>query len=191
MTQGLSFDDVLELLMMEESSPHYAVLRKWQERYPAYERELAEFFATWAIQEHHPAPSVIDKNRLAAEGKRKTMEMLRQQGRIVPAEQIKPLSQFDQLVLTAVYLLHGDADTVSVTEKISEMTGQEVLQEATSLALSGLQKRLLIDSWVPDTEIEPDVEDTTYYTVTMTGERALAHAKATSKVVADFLGDFA
>ena len=119
------------------------------------------------------------------------MEMLRQQGRIVSGDKIEPISQFDQLVLTAVYLLHGDADTVSVTEKISEMTGQEVLQEATSLALSGLKQRLLIDSWVPDTEIEPDVESTHYYTVTMTGERALAHAKATSKVVADFLGDFA
>jgi hypothetical protein len=191
MTQNLSFDDVLELLMMEESSPHYDVLRKWQERYPRYARELAQFFATWAIQEHHPAPSVIDRKRLAAQGKQKTMEMLRQQGRIVSGDKIEPISQFDQLVLTAVYLLHGDADTVSVTEKISEMTEQEVLQEATSLALSGLQQRLLIDSWVPDTEIEPDVEDTTYYTVTMTGERALAHAKATSKVVADFLGDFA
>ena len=42
-----------------------------------------------------------------------------------------------------------------------------------------------------DTEVEPDAENTNYYTVTMTGERALAHAKATSKVVADFLGDFA
>ena len=191
MTKDLSFDDVLELLMMEESSPHYKVLQKWQERYPRYKKELAGFFATWAIQEHNPAPSVIDKERLAAEGTKRTMEMLRQQGRIVPADQIESLSPFDQLVLTAVYLLRGEGDTASVTEKVSEMTGQEVTQEATSLALSGLKERLLIDSWVPDTEIEPDVEDTTYYTVTMTGERALAHAKATSKVVADFLGDFA
>ncbi len=30
-----------------------------------------------------------------------------------------------------------------------------------------------------------------YYMATMTGERALAHAKATSTIVADFLGDFA
>jgi hypothetical protein len=189
MTRDLSFDEVLELLMMEESSPHYDVLLKWQERYPGYERELAEFFATWAIQEHDPSPSVIDKERLAAEGTQKTMEMLRQQGRIV--DKIEPLSQFDQLVLTAVYLLHPDADTASITEKLSEMTGQQVLQETTSLALSGLQQRFLVDSWVPDTEIEPDVEDTTYYTMTMTGDRALAHAKATSKAVADFLGDFA
>ena len=119
------------------------------------------------------------------------MEMLRQQGRIVPADQIESLSPFDQLVLTAVYLLRGEGDTASVTEKVSEMTGQEVTQEATSLALSGLKQRLLIDSWVPDTEIEPEAENTLYFTVTMTGERALAHAKATRKIVADFLGDFA
>jgi len=191
MTKELSFDDVLELLMMEESSPHYTVLQKWQERYPRYKRELAEFFAIWAIQEHNPAPSVIDKERLATEDKKRTMEMLRQQGRIAPADQIEPLSPFDQLVLTAVYLSGGEGDTASVTEKVNEMTGQEVIQEATSLALNGLKQRLLIDSWGPDTEIEPEAENTRYFTVTMTGERALAHAKATQKIVADFLGDFA
>ena len=191
MTKDLSFDDVLELLMMEESSPHYDVLLEWQKRYPKYEKELAQFFATWAIQEHHPGPSVIDKERLAAEGKRRTMEMLRQHGRIVPDDQIESLSPFDQLVLTAVFLMRGEGDTASVTEKVSEMTGQEVTQEATSLALRGMQQQLLIDSWVPDTEIEPEAENTIYFTVTMTGERALAHAKATQKVVADFLGDFA
>jgi len=191
MTKDLSFDDVLELLMMEESSPHYDVLLEWQKRYPKYEKELAQFFATWAIQEHHPGPSVIDKERLAAEGKRRTMEMLRQQGRIVPDDQIEPLSPFEQLVLTAVFLLRGEGDTASVTQKVSEMTGQEITPEATSIALRGMQQRLLIDSWVPDMEIEPEAEDTVYFTVTMTGERALAHAKATQKVVADFLGDFA
>src|SRR5215813_10086560 len=172
MTQELSFDEVLELLMMEESSPHYNVLLEWQKRYPRYEKELAQFFATWAIQEHHPGPSVIDKERLVAEGKQQMMQMLREQGRIVPDDQIEPLSQFDQLVLTAVYLLHGEGDTASVTEKVSEMTGQDVTQEATSLALSGLKERLLIDSWVSDMEIEPEAEHTIYFTVTMTGERA-------------------
>jgi hypothetical protein len=191
MTKNLSFDEVLELLMMEESSPHYNVLLEWQERYPRYEKELAQFFATWAIQEHHPGPSVIDKERLVAEGKQQTMQMLRQQGRIVPDDQIELLSPFDQLVLTAVFLLRGEGDTASVAEKVSEMTGQEVKQEATALALRGMQQRLLIDSWVPDMEIEPEAENTIYFTVTMTGERALAHAKATQKVVADFLGDFA
>src|SRR5690349_5882751 len=117
MTQDLSFDEVLELLMMEESSPHYNVLLKWQERYPKYEEQLAQFFATWAIQEHNPAPSVINKERLIAEGKKRTMDMLRRQGRIVPADKIERLSQFDQLVLTAVYLLGGEGDTASITEK--------------------------------------------------------------------------
>jgi hypothetical protein len=191
MTKNLSFDEVLELLMMEESSPHYNVLLEWQKRYPRYEKELAQFFATWAIQEHHPGPSVIDKERLVAEGKQQTMQMLRQQRRIVPDDQIEPLSPFDQLVLTAVFLLRGEGDTASITEQVSEMKGQEVTQDATSLALRGMQQRLLIDSWVPDTEIEPEAENTIYFTVTMTGERALAHAKATQKVVADFLGDFA
>jgi hypothetical protein len=191
MTKDLSFDEILELLVMQEPSPHYDVLLKWQDRYPKYRKELAQYFATWAIQERETAPSVINKERLVAEGKKQMMDILRRQGRIVPEDQIEPLSQFDQLVLAAVYLSGGEGDTASVTEKVSEMTGHHVTQEATSLALRGLQERLLIDSWVPDTEIEPDVENTRYYTVTMTGERALVHAKAASKIVADFLGDFA
>jgi hypothetical protein len=191
MTKDLSFDEILELLMMQEPSPHYNVLLKWQERYPKYRKELAQFFATWAIQEHQTAPSVIDKKKLAAEGKKRAMEILRQQGRIVPEDQIGPLSQFDQLVLTAVYLLHGEGDTASITEKVTEMTGQDVTEEVTSLALHGLLDRFLIDSWIPDTDIEPDAENTQYFTMTMTGERALALAKVSSKVVADFLGDFA
>jgi hypothetical protein len=48
-----------------------------------------------------------------------------------------------------------------------------------------------VDSWVPDKEIEPEAKDTVYFTITMSGERALAHAKATSRLVADFLEDFA
>jgi hypothetical protein len=191
MTPDLSFDEVLELLLMQESSPDYEVLEKWQALYPKYRKELARYFATWAIQEDQTAPSVLDKARLVAEGRKRVMDMLRKEGRIVPADKIEPLSQFDQLVLTAVYLLHGEGDSASITEKISEMTGREVVQETTALALNGLQQRLLVDSWVPDTEVELDAENTNYYTLTMTGERALAHAKATSKVVADFLGDFA
>ncbi len=191
MTKDLSFDEILELLVQQESSPSYAALRKWQDRYPKYKKHLTQYFTTWSRQENNPTPSVIDKERLAAEGKKRSMDILRRQGRIVPDDQVEPLSQFDQLVLTAVYLLHGQGDTASITEQVSEMSGQKVSQEATSLALGGMLQRFLIDCWVPDTEIEPEVENTRYFIATMTGERALAHAKATSKIVADFLGDFA
>ena len=91
------------------------------------------------------------------------MDILRRQGRIVPDDQVDPLSQFDQLVLTAVYLLHGQGDTASITEQVSEMSGQKVSQEATSLALAMLKEHFLMDSWVPDTEIEPEAENTRYF----------------------------
>ena len=191
MTQKLSFDEVLELLVQQESSPHYDVLVKWQDRYPDYKKELAQYFATWAIQDSNPAPSVIDEDRLAASFKKRAMEMLRRQGRIVPQEKIDSLSRFDQLVLTAVYLLHGEGDVASITEKVSAMSGQKVSQTATSLALTTMKEHFVVDSWVPDTEIAPEAAGTVYFTMTMRGERALALAKATSKVVSDFLGDFA
>ena len=140
MTKDLSFDEILELLVQQESSPSYAALRKWQDRYPKYKKQLTQYFTTWSRQENNPTPSVIDKERLAAEGKKRSMDILRRQGRIVPDDQIEPLSQFDQLVLTAVYLLHGQGDTASITEQVSEMSGQKVSQEATSLALGGMLK---------------------------------------------------
>ena len=191
MTEKLSFDEVLTLLMLEESDPSYTVLEKWQDRYPGYRRELADYFATWAIQEAHPVPSLVNVEKVRTAGVKYAMDKLRRQGRIVPQDQVVSLSSFEAMVLSAVYILHGDGDVAGITEKIREISGQDVMKTATAFALRGLQERFLVDSWMPDREIHPEAEDTVYYTITMTGDRALAHAKATSKVVADFLGDFA
>ena len=52
MTDPITFEDVLDELMLEEPKPDYEALVRWQERYPKYRKELADFFATWSVQEH-------------------------------------------------------------------------------------------------------------------------------------------
>jgi hypothetical protein len=190
MTEFVSFDDVLDDLILDESFPDDAALLKWQERYPKYDKDLAEYFATWKRQLAATEDADIDEDRIVEQGVRHALNILQQQGRIIPDDYVESLGSFDQLVLTAVYLLNGEGDAVGVTEKVSQMLGQEAMLESTYIALSKLENRGLIDSWVPDTEAEPEV-DNKYFNATITGERALAEARVSSKVVADFLGDFA
>jgi hypothetical protein len=190
MNEYISFDDVLDDLILEESFPDHAALLKWKKRYPKFEKELEEYFATWAHQLAATEDNDFDEDRLVQQGVRHALEILQQQGRIIPDDHVESLESFDQLVLTAVYLLNGEGDAVGVTEKVSQMLGQEAMLGSTWIALDRLEARGLIDSWVPDTEAEPEV-DNKYFNATIIGEQALAHAKVSSKVVADFLGDFA
>src|SRR5712691_4107503 len=103
MTEKITFEDVLDELMLEEPKPDYEALVRWQARYPQYRKELAEFFATWSIQEHLaevlPEP-VIDEEKIVKKGVEYAMEILRRQGRIIErSESEAPLEPFDQLVL--------------------------------------------------------------------------------------------
>jgi hypothetical protein len=190
MMEYVSFDDVLDDLILEESFPDQAALLKWKERYPKFEKELEEYFATWTHQLNAAEDDDFDEDQIVERGVRHALEILQEQGRIIPDDEVESLESFDQLVLTAVYLLNGEGDAVGVTEKVSQMLGQEAIIESTFISLRKLEARGLIDSWVPDTDAEPEV-DNQYFNATITGEQALAEAKVSSKVVADFLGDFA
>jgi hypothetical protein len=189
MTEFISFDDVLDDLILEEYFPDDALLLKWKRRFPQFEKDLEEYFATWRTQLARTEDAEMDEDAIVERGVRHGLEILRRQGRIA-SDNAQPLESFEQLVLTAVYLLNGEGDAVGVTEKVGQMLGQEAMLESTCIALNMLEARGLIDSWVPDTEAEPEV-DNKYFNATITGEQALAEARVSSKVVADFLGDFA
>lgn len=195
MTEKITFEDVLDELMLQEPKPDYTALVRWQQRYPLYRKELAEFFATWSIQEHLagvlPAP-VIDEEKLAKKGVEYAMNILRQQGRIIEKKESEaPLEPFDQLVLTAIYLLHGDGYVVNITERIHQMQGEDVLLASTFASLDRLEQRYLIMGRDADLETEPGGKTRRYFIVTIAGERALAVAKATFPAVAKALEDFA
>src|SRR5262249_49286514 len=104
---------------------------------------------------------------------------------------VESLEPFDQLVLTAVYLLRGEGYSVNITEKISQMSGIQALLGATFLSLDRLEDLGLVSERLADPETESEGKTRRYFRITLAGERALARAKETSKVVADFLQDFA
>jgi hypothetical protein len=186
--QDFEFDDVLDLLMLEEPKPHYQVLLRWQERFPKYKKELADFFATWAIQEHlakvMPEPK-IDEERLVKKGVEYAMDILRRQGRIIPADQFEPLTAFELDVLQAVYdfnfnKVRTDACSANVAGKVGELSGRQVSVESTAEALESLEKRHVLSSWEPDPDYDPEDVGTKYFVITMYGEKSLAKAKGTS-----------
>jgi hypothetical protein len=184
--RNFEFEDVLDLLMLEEPEPHYQVLLRWQERFPKYKKDLADFFATWAIQEHLAKvmpPPKIDEERLVREGVEHAMEILRRQGRIIPADQFEPLTGFEQQVLQAVYdfnKLHIDACSANVADKVCEMSGQQPSTESTSEVLESLEKRYVLSSWEPDPDYDPEDVGTKYFVITMYGEKSLAKVEGTS-----------
>jgi len=182
------FDDVLHELMLEGSRPSYEALLRWCERYPQYRDELEQFFTIWAVQEALPERSPIDEERFGAQAVKHARAILRRQGlsatpeRVAPpADETKPLKEFDQYVLTAIYLLRGEGYAVSITEKVDEMTGKENLVGSTFAALSRLQGRGLVESR------QNEAQPRRYYTVTPAGERVLANCKGVVRAWIDGL----
>ena len=190
-SSNVLFEDVLDALKLEESRPSYAALLRWSERYPQYREALAEFFATWAIQAEQPQQVALDEERLADRGVSHALKILRRQDRVSPAGAIEPVAPFDQLVLTAIYLLRGEGYSVNITDKVGEMSGTGVLLASTFASLNRLESRGLVSSRVADPETKQEGRTRRYFTVTLNGERALAQAKEASKLLAGFLGDFA
>src|SRR3974390_127899 len=92
------FEDVLAEMRLEEPEPTYQALLRWQERYPEFREELADFFALWAIQ-REPIDDLpdIDEEEIAAHGLQYAMKLLEDQGRIIPDDHIEPVGQFDQM----------------------------------------------------------------------------------------------
>jgi len=193
MTRNESFDDVLTMLMLEEHAPTGEALARWSERYPQYREGLAEFFEIWAKQENSTEPEPdIDEEGIVEQSVKHAMGILERQGRLAPVQPVPSLSDFNQLVLTAVYLLGGSGYPVSIALKVGEMEGKKPLLASVFAALESLERKALILPRPADPAAEPEhagIRD--YYVVTMAGSRALAQARETSTVLARFLPDFA
>ena len=106
-------------------------------------------------------------------------------------ERTESLGQFEQLVLTAVYLLRGQGYTVNITEKVDELAGRRVLIGGVFTALGRLQNRGLVTSRLTTPTKERGGKAKRYFKITPAGERALAQAKASAQQLLDALGDLA
>jgi hypothetical protein len=183
-----SLQDVFNQLLLEESTPNKATMVKWQRLYPQYSRELADFCLTWAVKEMRakaPNQVAVNEEKLAVKSVARALEIMRGQGRIVEKAPMESLGPFDELVLTAVYLMHGAGDAPGITEKVDEMSGRHNLMDSIHVSLSRLERKRLVDLRLVGED------DEQYFVITLDGERALSHAKEKSKAISDFLGDFA
>ena len=190
MTDKIPFEDVLDALMLEEDKPDHPALVRWQRRYPQYRKQLAEFFATWTIQERLakvlPEP-VIDEEKLVRKGVAYAMEMLRKQGRVLPDDYNPPVETLDEQVLAAVYALHGEGYPVNIGEKVGEMAGSRPMLGTILTSLEGLENKYL----VMGRDVQVEGKTKRYFTLTLPGEKVLVRVREASPVVARFLADFA
>jgi DNA-binding PadR family transcriptional regulator len=194
MSSNMSLEDVLDALMLEEPKPAYAALLRWSERYPQHRDALTRFFATWAIQAGRPEEpdlSEEQQKRLVDGGVRYALELAREQGRVALTRPVEPLRPIDQLVLTAIYLLRDEAWSGRIVEKMCEMSGANVQFGPVFSSLQRLQDRNLVSVRHVHLETQPADRSRRYFTVTRAGDRTLAEAQETAKVVADFLAEFA
>jgi PadR family transcriptional regulator PadR len=183
--------------VMYEGDSSIAALKRWQERFPDHRDRLAKFFNEWALQKLYAdlpdddeLPN-IDEERLVEEGVAFAMKMLESQGRLLPKTPVRLPDQFDQLVLTSIYLLHGTADAVNIAERVGEISNREVFVGSMYVVLDRLEDQGLVRGVQADPAREPDGNPRRYFTVTLAGERVLALARQHSPAIADFLGDFA
>jgi DNA-binding PadR family transcriptional regulator len=185
------YEDVLNELMLTEDTPSHDALVRWSDRYPGFAKDLEMFFATWVMQDLQSAEPEIDEEKIVQQTVSRGLDILRRQGRLIEKAAVELGTPVEYAVLSAIELLHGDADLVSVTKQVSEMSEGGILPGSTVSALGRLEERGLIQSWDDETEAEKQGDVRQYFSITLSGERALAHAKETAKVLGDLLGDFA
>jgi DNA-binding PadR family transcriptional regulator len=71
------------------------------------------------------------------------------------------------------------------------VSGKRVSLGSTFASLGRLERQGLIEARMADAKAEPENKGRRYFTATLPGEQVLAEAKETSRILADFLGDFA
>jgi len=187
---NISLDDVLDAMMLEESDPSYAALVRWTERYPQYREDLADFFATWAMQAEETEDVEIDEERLVQLGVQYALHLLRPP---VADVEHKPVSlgPFDELVLAAMFIVRGEISGRELLDKISEMSGKQPLYGTLFSALTGLERQGLVVVRQVDAPDRPKGVGKRLFRITRAGEQALAAARETSKAINGLLEDFA
>ncbi len=189
------FEDIVDELMLEEETPGDTALARWCERYPQHRKALEEFFAVWAVQAELPQRTRIDEKRLAERSVSYAKAILKRQGlgpvppKALDAEEAQSQAQLEQLVLKAVHLLGGEADTANIAHKVSELTGKPITTRAVDESLVRLEGRQLVESRVAHPAQEPEGQLKRYSKITPAGERALGVPEATAGESIDALGD--
>ena len=136
MSANVTFQDVIDEVMLEETEPTYQALVHWQKLYPKWRDSLAEYFAEWALDktldktQTPEAPADIDGGIDEDTIVEKTMEYvmytLARQGRLIPENSSEPLRPLDRMVLAAIVELQGRAEAVHVSDWVDNTAGKSV-----------------------------------------------------------------
>lgn len=100
----------------------------WQDRYPEYRRDLADVYMTWvvqSIQAEYPGPGRYRRKQACRPDGELCDRHCQTPGRSGAKGAVGSVTPFDELVLTAVYLLRGQGDDMAIIDKLSAMQGQE------------------------------------------------------------------
>lgn len=109
-TRNISFDELLEIIALEECDPTYDALCCWIERFPQHQSALSSFFATWAVQKEFADPANVDEDRIANRMVSRTLNQLFQR----PVNK-GPIASGETLFSVATRLKIGIADLIHRT----------------------------------------------------------------------------
>lgn len=77
--EQMTFDDILDEILLQETEPRYEALLRWYSQYPEYRDELTRFFAIWAETNEESERSIIDEERVASRMVSHAMNLLHHQ----------------------------------------------------------------------------------------------------------------
>ncbi|HEY2382318.1 MAG TPA: hypothetical protein VGK48_14160 [Terriglobia bacterium] len=98
------------------------------------------------------------------------------------------LAHVDQLVLTAVYLFHGEGTSLGIDEKVSDLTSHVVDTGAVFISLDRLERGQLISS--RPVQMEGYDEPQLVFSITAEGKRMLSSVKTGARRLVEALADF-
>jgi PadR family transcriptional regulator, regulatory protein PadR len=101
-------------------------------------------------------------------------------------EKASGLGQFEQLVLTAILALHGDAYGVTIHAKVKELAQPKVVSlGAIYVTLDRLEDKGYLASWLSEPKAERGGRAKRCYRLEGLGERALRESAITAKRIWD------
>lgn len=184
--QSPSFSEILSILKREESEPTYSALSRWQNRYPQFHNELEDYFANWANAIFED-PALDDPNMkidpnlqwLTDFGVAYAQQIIRRQEAGVPDSRIEPLTDFEQLVLTAMKAQRTPRWQYleRITDTVRELSDHHYLRSSVLETLEALEERHLVFLWSPDPGKHPDEAGRTYFSLSSIGEASLKKAR--------------
>ena len=83
-TEKYDVQDVLDAVMLAESTPSYDALIRWIQRYPKFSKELENFFVAWSdveISKHYSDPVDIDEAVITERAVKRVLAKLRRHQR--------------------------------------------------------------------------------------------------------------